>query len=206
MQNLWDTNIKKWKAIIGILAVVCAGIFYCFYVETKPDITEAWEEEKTDPIAESTVLSEADNYKEEQPKIWVHICGEVNAPGVYEMDQGSRICDLLALADGVTEDGDENALNLARILEDGERVVIPNQFDSQMYYQLEDQDTEKKININTADKEALMSLTGIGESKAEDIIRYRTENGKFQNIEDIMKIPGIKEAAFHKIKDKICTK
>ncbi len=64
----------------------------------------------------------------------------------------------------------------------------------------------QKINLNTATKEQLMTLSGIGEAKAEDIIAYRAENGDFQTIEDIMKISGIKEAAFQKIKDKIMVK
>ena len=72
--------------------------------------------------------------------------------------------------------------------------------------QKDSNDTEKLININTATKESLMTLPGIGESRAESIIAYREQNGYFSSVEDIMKVSGIKEAAFEKIKDYICIK
>ena len=66
-----------------------------------------------------------------------------------------------------------------------------------------DKQGQSRVNLNTATKEEFMTLKGIGESRAEDIIRYREESGGFRSIEDIMKVPGIKDAGFQKIKDRI---
>ena len=98
-----------------------------------------------------------------------------------------------------------DTLNLARVLKDEERIFVPTIQEAETIEVLEKKGSQK-INLNTATKEQLMTLSGIGEAKAEDIIAYRAENGDFQTIEDIMKISGIKEAAFQKIKDKIMVK
>jgi len=135
----------------------------------------------------------------------VHVCGAVKNPGVYRIEEGSRICDIIALAGGGTSDSAVDTLNLARVLKDEERIFVPTIQEAETIEVLEKKGS-KKININTATKEQLMTLSGIGEAKAEDIIAYRAENGDFQTIEDIMKISGIKEAAFQKIKDKIMVK
>ena len=104
-------------------------------------------------------------------------------------------------------------LNLAKVLTDGEKIYVPDKeealglnpvnVDTAQINTGDVKVTDTKININTASKEELLSLKGIGDSRAEDIINYRTENGKFAAIEDIMKVPGIKQGAFNKIKDNI---
>ena len=131
--------------------------------------------------------------------------GPVKNPGVYKIKEGSRICDIIALAGGGTSDSAVDTLNLARVLKDEERIFVPTIQEAETIEVLEKKGSQK-INLNTATKEQLMTLSGIGEAKAEDIIAYRAENGDFQTIEDIMKISGIKEAAFQKIKDKIMVK
>ena len=135
----------------------------------------------------------------------MHVCGAVKNPGVYKIKEGSRICDIIALAGGGTSDSAVDTLNLARVLKDEERIFVPTIQEAETIEVLEKKGSQK-INLNTATKEQLMTLSGIGEAKAEDIIAYRAENGDFQTIEDIMKISGIKEAAFQKIKDKIMVK
>lgn len=143
--------------------------------------------------------------KETEKEILVHVCGAVKNPGVYKIKEGSRICDIIALAGGGTSDSAVDTLNLARVLKDEERIFVPTIQEAETIEVLEKKGSQK-INLNTATKEQLMTLSGIGEAKAEDIIAYRAENGDFQTIEDIMKISGIKEAAFQKIKDKIMVK
>ena len=95
---------------------------------------------------------------------------------------------------------DMSAVNLAALVADGEMIYIPAYGED---ISVEEQ-TEGIVNINKATESELMTLPGIGSSRAADIVRYRTDNGRFQTIEDIMKVSGIKEAAFNKIKNYIC--
>lgn len=148
--------------------------------------------------------------------VLVHICGEVRAPGVYELTADSRICDVLLLAGGFTADADTEAVNMAAGIEDGMQIVIPTETDrtQEMTGNSSDRTGEtaagktesQLVNINTADKETLMSLPGIGAGKAEAVIAYREAGGVFKDIKDIMLVDGIKEGVYAKIKDKICVK
>ena len=153
---------------------------------------------------------------------FVHVCGEVQRPGVYELAEGQRVFEAVELAGGFTADAAESFLNLAEPVRDGMKVQVPDKAMAQdsvaagrpsggiyssggiIIAGSENADTaHTKININTASKEELMTLRGIGEARAEDIIRYRQQRGGFESIEDIMKVSGIKDAAFQKIKDSI---
>ncbi len=148
---------------------------------------------------------------------FVHVCGEVERPGVYELEDGQRVFEAVELAGGFTADAAESFLNLAEPVRDGMKIQVP---DKRMAEELlakglqtgqstgavgssSTDNVRTKININTAGKEELMTLRGIGEARAEDIIRYRQQSGGFKTIEDIMKVSGIKDAAFQKIKDDI---
>ncbi len=149
----------------------------------------------------------------------VYICGSVVNPGVYYMKNGTRICDLIELAGGMTDEACKNYWNLAEELYDGRMIYVPtakeveenlspdmwkeNGSSSAGNTNIGSTATDGKINLNTATKEQLMTLTGIGESKAVSIIKYRTENGSFSSIEDITNVSGIGEAMFNKIKDDI---
>lgn len=148
--------------------------------------------------------------------VLVHICGEVQTPGVYELTADSRICDVLLLAGGFTADADTEAVNMAAGIEDGMQIVIPAETDrvpettENSFYRTGETAAGKTesqpVNINTADKETLMSLPGIGAGKAEAVIAYREAGGAFKDIQDIMLVDGIKEGVYAKIKDKICVK
>ncbi len=148
--------------------------------------------------------------------VLVHICGEVQTPGVYELTADSRICDVLLLAGGFTADADTEAVNMAAGIEDGMQIVIPAETDrvpettENSFYRTGETAAGKTesqlVNINTADKETLMSLPGIGAGKAEAVIAYREAGGVFKDIKDIMLVDGIKEGVYAKIKDKICVK
>lgn len=132
--------------------------------------------------------------------IYVYVCGHVNNPGVYELPKTARICDALEMAGGVTEDGQPEALNQAEHVTDGQTLYVPGQDESTP---VQSEVEDGLVDINRASKEMLMTLPGIGESKADTIIQYREEHGAFTAIEDLMGIPGIKEGVFNKIKDKI---
>ena len=110
------------------------------------------------------------------------------------------------MAGGLTEEAWEEAVNLAKLVTDGEQIKIPNQAEAELLLAEERQAESGMIDLNQATKEQLMTLTGIGEARAKDILAYREEHGNFQAIEEIMKVPGIKEAAFAKIKDEIVVK
>lgn len=156
----------------------------------------------------------------ETSPLFVHICGEVVQPGVYELPVGSRIYEAVEAAGGFTADAAENYVNLAQILEDGCKIEIPSEeaLQEQQASKADGmigmipgtgvQETQKEelIDINTATKSELCSLPGIGDSRAEGIIAYREKNGGFTRIEDIMKVEGIKEGMFSKMKDKICVR
>ena len=184
---------------------------------------------KAEPSAGSTDRTELSDASSEETKILVvHICGAVSAPGVYELPAGSRIIDAVEAGGGFLPEAEEACCNLAEEIVDGCQIYIMTKSES-----CADGQTEKKagiqtspdsdmqttdrnvrsnsapalenglVNLNTADVAALMTLPGIGESRAKAIISYREQHGAFAQIEDIMKISGIKQAAFSKIKDKI---
>jgi len=157
--------------------------------------------------------------------IYVHICGAVLKSGVYEVASDARISDLIKLAGGLSKKAAGDYINQAKKVSDGERIYIPTvdevaKLSKQQLLEGDktsdsgnNQDTTQQsqtsgtqININIATAEQLMNLPGIGQAKAESIISYRTENGKFQKIEDLMKISGIKEGLFGKIKAFIIVK
>lgn len=138
---------------------------------------------------------------EESQCIYVYVCGQVTKPSVYQLKSGARVYEAVELAGGFTKKADKTAINLADVLQDGQQVMIPSK--EQNIGSQESGTSDSKVNINTADKEELMTLTGIGEAKAESIIAYRQENGSFNSIEDIMNVAGIKDAAFIKMKDNI---
>lgn len=132
----------------------------------------------------------------------VYVCGAVNNPGVIYLDEGSRICDAIKKAGGITADADINSLNQAEKVTDGQKIYVP--LIGETYAGYSENSKSSLININTAGVNELLTLPGIGESKANAIIAYRNDNGGFKKIEDIMNISGIKEAAFNKIKENIC--
>ncbi len=150
---------------------------------------------------------------ESEAVCYVHICGAVANPGVYEVAKGQRIYQVVERAGGYTQEAAEDYLNLAAEVSDGMKLVVPTReelllvpggslhggFGAQEMVEAK----PGKVNLNTATKEQLMELNGIGEARAGDIIRYREEHGGFQRIEDIMKVPGIKDSAFQKIKDEV---
>lgn len=140
----------------------------------------------------------------------VYVCGAVYHTGVYELPADARIDDAIKAAGGMTADARTDMLNLAQGIEDGQMIRVPYNGETeaigQDMGQAPGEETESRININNADAAQLKTIPGIGDAKAESIIRYREEKGNFQSIEDIMKIEGIKDGVFQKIKDYICVK
>ena len=167
-------------------------------IETSEESSEALAEES---LSESTAVEEY---------IDVFVSGCVNNPDVYTLKKGSIINEAVKMAGGFSEGACKDYVNLAKKLEGGEHIVIPgvDEVESAKLQLSTEEVSDSQgivlVNINTATKEELMSLPGIGERKADSIIEYR-KSKTFSSPEDIMNISGIKEAAFNKIKDKICT-
>jgi len=135
--------------------------------------------------------------------IYVYVSGAVNAPGVYELLPGARAYEAIAAAGGLRADADEGYVNQAKEVFDGEQISVPAEGEAPELSGEGAGITDGKVNINTAGAEALVTLSGIGESRAADIIAYRESHGPFASIEEIMQVSGIKEALFEKIKDSI---
>ena len=148
----------------------------------------------------------------------VHIMGAVKHPGVYQVKNGMIIQDVIELSGGLEADADLLLTNLAEPIQPNTKIYIPNtkeieqdvlryemNFNSKTEFFDNKSVIEKshKIDLNTADFDLLQTLTGIGPVKAQAILDFREQNGDFQVIEDIMSVPGIKEAGFAKIKDQI---
>lgn len=139
--------------------------------------------------------------QEDIPQIYVYVCGAVNNPGVVVLREGSRAEAALEAAGGFRQDASMDYVNLAAKVSDGEKLYFPTEEETA---ELSEESTgDGLININTADEETLCTLSGIGESRARDIVRYREENGPFESCEDIMKVPGIKDSVYSKIRDRI---
>ena len=150
-------------------------------------------------------------------EVTVYVCGAVNHAGVYSLKGSPRVVDAVEAAGGMNDQADTDYINQAMLLSDGQKVYIPTREETEKAVNdlpgsdqgsfcdngIQDPDAGK-VNINTADAAQLMTLPGIGEAKAALIIEYRTNSGRFDSIEDIMKISGIKEGMFNRIKDKIC--
>lgn len=146
--------------------------------------------------------------------IYIYICGKVVSPGVYELPEGSRVKDAILAAGGMSEQAAKEYLNQAARLSDGQKVYVPSEEEAK---EMETSGIQQeggeslvstaaedcKVNLNTAGIAELMSLSGIGESRAEAILAYRKEHGRFERIEDIQKIEGIKEGIYSRIKDRL---
>lgn len=146
--------------------------------------------------------------EKESTKIVVDIKGEVKKPDIYWLKEDSIIEDLINIAGGVTEEGDLSKINRAEKLNNHEVIVIPNINDEEnegetIISSTINNNKDNKININTANSAELDSLSGIGPSKAEAIIKYREENGNFKTIEEIKNVTGIGEGLFEKFKENI---
>lgn len=160
---------------------------------------------KTDFGSGNTEYAQTDTPEQEAepPIICVYVCGAVVNPGVVELAEGSRVDDALQAAGGFAADAGRDYLNLAAKVTDGEKLYFPSDTEAEALKASGEAEEKGLVNINTADAAQLMTLPGIGETRARDIISYREEHGAFQNKEDLQKVSGIKESVYEKLCDKI---
>ncbi|MCI8353915.1 MAG: helix-hairpin-helix domain-containing protein [Lachnospiraceae bacterium] len=208
-----NITVKKTKILLSILTITVCILFGCekkntvYLTQYETEETAEQEESSgTDQEPEQEIPQE-----EREPALIIHICGAVERPGVYELPGGSRIYQAIEEAGGFTDEADRDYLNQAKGLEDGIRLYVPTREEtSQDGWTGEEaavgtgqENRPGLVNINTADEKELCTLAGIGSSKAKSIIAYREANGRYEKIEDVMKVEGIKQGLFAKIRDSI---
>ncbi len=217
---------RKRKLIIIIVSIIIFVLSLTIFLLTKIDFSK--EEDKVEEISSIEKID-----KKEEPKLFkVDIKGEVKNPGIYSLNEGSRVIDVIESAHGLTNNADTSVINLSKKIEDEMVIIIYSKSEvsdfkktKEVEKQVQDKciqkDTnalkndaciennksnetnkENKVNINTASLDELMTLNGIGETRAKDIIKYR-EKTKFEKIEDIKNVQGIGESLFAKIKENI---
>jgi len=205
---------KKQKFIFFIiLGIMILIIFYYIYSTLYTnDLLFSYED--NDLISDDSLIKNSENISNsesfEKDNIVVYVCGAVKESKVVTLDKNSRVCDAIEAVGGLNEDADLININLAYILEDGEKIYIPkkgeeNQSDLISQYST-NYSSNNKININKASQTELETIPGIGPSTALKIINYREENGKFSSIEDIKNVPGIGDAKFENMKNYISIK
>ena len=171
------------------------------------------------------IINNASNISENNPAIQIeippliiHIAGAVNSPGVYQLKSTDRIVDAVKIAGGAAEEANLDSINLAALLKDGQKIIVPyktysetgKEINTNTYnnaesmYSSSSDSTSAKININTADANMLQTLSGIGPVLSERIIEYRKQNGFFGVIDDIVDVSGIGEKKFEGIRELIC--
>ncbi len=221
----------RYLKIFVIVSMLLAGCLGCSNsqknvmqtVDLKSIAAEETAEEKASDAIEIKVEQISDDNISaieepiEESEIFVYVCGAVQNAGVYSFPESTRVYEAIMQAGGYAEGAAEEYLNQAEIVYDGQRVYVPTAKEVEeekiafvaeenakaISHTAVNENASNLININTATAEQLMTLSGVGESKAKSIISYREINGVFIEIEDIMKVEGIKEGMFAKIKNAI---
>ena len=207
-------NIKKEDVVLFfrqnvksiILAFVCSLVLIIgalFYFNQNK--TEDYSGVSFSNISNETNNKDEKAEKRHDEKIFVDVKGAVKHPGVFETTKDKRVKDLIEEAGGLLDDADTSTLNLSQKVKD--QMVIYVLKHGEKPKQISDGGSSSSntdvININTANKEQLMKISGVGKTKAEAIIAHREKNGDFKKKEDITKVRGIGKSTFEKIKDKI---
>ncbi len=201
------------KGLILLAIIVIAVITVLGYLIESKDNNEVLPYEESGTEDDKSDEETGTDEKEKISLIVVDINGAVKKPGIYELNEGMRVNDAIDAAGGFTEDVNSDYvsknINKARILRDEEKIYIPCIEDDISLIEENIADNNAnintfsgKININTASKEQLITLKGIGDAFAQRIIDYRNDK-KFSNIEDIKNVKGIGDKTFEQIKDYI---
>lgn len=221
-----NRKTKKWiTTVISLLFFAGAAVLFYFrsdlFEQTQGNTNKItgvldFAEPDVTPDLTPATASGAEP-QEQQTKLVVYVCGAVKEPGIYTLTAESRLYEAVTMAGGFLPEADSAYHNLARSIEDGERIYILSREETRLLTVEQQvngetgtadrtQNQSAKINLNTATMEQLMELPGIGETKAAGILAYRERIGQFADIEEIRNVSGIGEAMYEKIKDKITVK
>ena len=199
------------KIVIGVIVAIGAIVYFIITNQNADNYEEILTNEE---VVQSTVSEEI---VEKVPKIKVYVTGEVNAPGVIELEEGSRIQDAIEGCGGLTKESNLKDINLAYEVSDGEKIYIPNlseetnevcQEQGNLSNPVSNTGTSSngKVNINKATVSELTNVPGIGASTAQKIVSYRDENGKFKSVDEIKNVSGIGASKYESMKDYITVK
>ncbi|AME08060.1 helix-hairpin-helix domain-containing protein [Bacillus siamensis] len=196
-------QMRRNLKILGV-CLAAGAVFICIWL---------FRPEKEEPVKQQSVLGQTasasgtDKTDTADDKIMIDMKGAVRNPGVYEMKAGDRVTQAIEKAGGLKEKADELNVNLAEQLQDGTVVYIPSEGEEENRPKTAAGEKEDApVNINTATLDELQAISGVGQKKAEAIIAYREENGRFQTAEDLMKVSGFGEKSFERIKTSITVK
>jgi competence protein ComEA len=196
-----DISKEQLYIILGVMVMILIGCVIGIYNQNAS-------ERQPSPQSAPAVQIENRQKKPPQTAIYLHVSGAVAREGIYIMETGDRMIDLLKLS-GVLSTADLDSINLAEPLSDGEKIYVPNNVDKPKSVGQSAASAKalagsnSKININLADQKALDDLPGIGPVMAKKIIDHRKEKGRFADIEELKDVPGISEKKFNSLKDKI---
>ena len=195
-------KLEKDKILIIITSVLVLIFGVLYFIELNRSPVVLSRPAAADSLQETTAAIE----NNEVPLIMVHVVGAVKSPGVYELEIGSRVQDAVNLAGGPSEEADMSRINLAAYISDAQQIVVPRMLAEGEVDDLPVSGSSSGpglVNINTADIRELMTLPGIGQVIAGNIIAHRERNGNFRQIEDIKNVTRIGERTFEQIKDMI---
>ncbi len=205
----------KWKIILivgGVSVLVCLSCFLLFINKNEkavPEIQELGEQTQETTTVEETVISK----NEEEQLGYVDLKGAVKKPGMYKIKENMRVLEVVECAGGFTDEANEKQVNFSQKVRDQMVIYVPKEGEEEKeqlttFSDESETATEKegKVNINTADLSSLMTVNGIGQKKAEEIIRYREEHGSFQNVDELTNVSGIGQKTFESLKDSITIK
>lgn len=195
--------VKRHIVFVLIVIAILVGVFFMNKQEASDHLVEA-------DFAQSIQLEEEENDIIEDEKLIVDIKGEVEKPGVYEMNHDARVADVVTIAGGFTTNADEKQINLAQKVIDEMVIIVPKEGE-QLTNVLSPisngpangSNDSEKVRINSATKDEIETLNGIGPKKAQAIIDYREENGPFQTVEDLTNVSGIGEKTVENIRDSV---
>lgn len=212
--------LNKKERIILIIMAIFILLFIGGYIINKANKAVYTELETDSNEFGSNIIENETNDEKmelEDKEIIIHVTGAVKKQGIVKIKQGSRISDVIDVAGGIDDRADLSKINLAYIVQDGQKIYVPSIDDKEDTETIleeagvnvikdgtDSNNKKDKININNASQTELETLSGVGPSTALKIINYRNENGKFKKIDDIKNVPGIGEAKFENIKEDIC--
>lgn len=203
MEKLKEFGMLYWRQIIiGLVLALVAG---CFYYSKRGHY---WDSQKSLGSTQQMASSVSQNHSESQARrqICIDVKGAVNRPGIYHLQRGSRVEEAIVAAGGSKSDADLNQVNLAKELMDQQIVKVPKlgeQLIPGPTSGLASEESKDKVNLNTATKDDLTKIDGVGDKKAEKIIEYRSQHGGFKSPEDLKNINGFGEKTVAKLKDQL---
>ncbi len=175
---------RAFKVLVTLIAVTGFGAFVL--VTSQPQKVSLSDKEP----------SEAAEVSVNQAKIFVHIAGKVKHPGIYQLDSGARVFDVVLLAGGFTKKANQSSINLARVVTDGEQIVIGSGASQEIL-----NNSQSFISLNQSSVSTLEDLPGVGPALAGRIVDWREANGGFKSKEDLLNVAGIGDKLYSSIKD-----